>query len=98
MRRNNATFFSLAVGHLADRIDGGGPLGCPPPEDQPGLTRETVQARQERLNQRGFRAGHPAGVAGAATRKAIRAFQRRNGIIADGHAGGEVVEALGLHR
>ncbi len=98
MRWNNATFFSLAVGHLADRIDGAGPLSRPPPEDQPGLTRETVQALQERLNQRGFRAGHPDGVPGAATRKAIRAFQRRNRMIPDGHAGAEVVEALGLAR
>jgi membrane-bound lytic murein transglycosylase B len=95
-RWNRSTFFALAVGHLADRIGGAAPLTRPPPHDEPGLSRQTVEALQERLEKRGFRSGSTDGVFGPATRKAIRAFQRRHRLIPDGHPGREVLHALGI--
>jgi len=95
MRWNQSSFFALAVGHLADRIEGGRPLHRPPPDDEPRLSRQAVQTLQERLHERGFDCGEPDGVSGSATRDAIRAFQRKHGLVADGYPGPEVIEALG---
>ena len=36
LRWNRSHFFALAVGHLADRIDGGAPLATSPPKDATG--------------------------------------------------------------
>ena len=48
------------------------------------LSRSEVHALQAALNQRGFPTGQPDGVAGPATRAALRAWQRSIGVPADG--------------
>jgi len=93
---NPSRFYALAVGHLADRIAGAGPLRNPPPEDQPALSRETVEALQARLNRRGFDSGTADGRLGPATREALRRFQQTAGLVADGYPGRRTLEALGL--
>ena len=41
-------------------------------------------------------AGDVDGIYGSATERAVRAFQRKNGLTADGKAGAQTLEALGL--
>lgn len=79
-RYNNSDAYALGVGHLADRIAGGGPLRGSFPPDQYGLTKDDRIRLQSRLNARGFDAGTPDGVIGDMTREAIRGFQRRQGL------------------
>ncbi|TNF23234.1 MAG: lytic murein transglycosylase [Rhodobacteraceae bacterium] len=83
-RYNNSDAYALGVGHLADRIAGGGPLRGSFPPDQYGLTKADRMLLQQRLNARGFDTGTPDGVIGDMTREAIRAFQRRQGLAVTG--------------
>jgi membrane-bound lytic murein transglycosylase B len=92
MRWNRSENFALAVGHLADRIAGAGPLEVPPP-DRPPLARAELRALQEALAALGYDPGEPDGVLGPATRAAIRAFQSAEGLVADGYPTPEVLAA-----
>ena len=83
LKYNHSTFYALAVGYLADRLAGGPPLSA---QHQPGepLKRDDVMALQQGLSSMGLLPGTPDGVAGTATRQAVRAFQKANGLPADG--------------
>lgn len=56
----------------------------------------TVLAIQRRLNELGYNAGTPDGLFGNKTRAAIQAFQRDNGIAADGVANKKLLSLLEL--
>ena len=87
-RYNNSTSYVMGVGHLADRIRGGNEfLQSWPRDDPPVSSREGIREMQQMLSNRGFSAGHADGRIGPMTRKAIRDFQRRSGMIADGYPG-----------
>lgn len=95
MKWNRSEFYGISVGHLADRIKGEGGLQRTPPV-MPRLTVAQAKQLQEALNAAGFDAGVPDGVMGSGTRKALRAWQGANGLIADGYPSPEVLEALGV--
>ena len=92
---NRSEFYALAVGHLADRINGAGRLKRTPPP-LPRLSLDKVRALQSQLNAEGFDAGDADGILGPATRYAIRAFQRAQGLVADGYPSEAVFGALGI--
>lgn len=93
---NQSEFYAIAVGHLADRIAGAGQLEQQPPDDAPKLSRDQVIELQETLQQQGFEPGEVDGILGPATRKALRQFQDKNGMIADGFPGRELLVKLGV--
>jgi lytic murein transglycosylase len=72
---NPSDLYALFVGHLADRIRGGGlferPWGA-----VKQLKEEDVAEMQDRLNKFGINAGKVDGKAGARTRRALGAYQR----------------------
>lgn len=93
-RYNNADKYALGVGLLADRIAG-----------YPGLVRDwnrpftpiSMQERQElqqHLQVLGYYDGNIDGKIGSSSRKAIEAFQKRNGLEPDGHPSKEVLSIL----
>lgn len=94
MRWNRSQFYALAVGHLADRINGAGALRRPPPEDAVRLSREQIETLQRRLNLLGFDAGEADGVLGPGTRRAISAFQASRSLVADGHPSADLLAAV----
>lgn len=96
MRWNQSEYYGLAVGHLADRIAGAGRLQQDLPADAPRLSRAQVIQLQEILNSKGFDSGEPDGIMGPATRRALRAYQAEQGLVADGYPGAEVLKRLGL--
>jgi membrane-bound lytic murein transglycosylase B len=96
MRWNRAEFYALAVGHLADRIAGAGPLVRPPPTDEPRLRFDQITALQEQLNRKGFDAGTPDGILGPGTRRAISQFQYQQGLVADGFPSKDLLNLLGI--
>ncbi len=96
MRWNRSEFYALAVGRLADRINGAGGLYQPPPEDAPRLHRDQVISLQSKLNEKGFEAGKADGILGPATRRALSQYQASQNMIADGFPGREVLERLGV--
>ncbi|MEN8720293.1 MAG: lytic murein transglycosylase [Oceanococcaceae bacterium] len=95
-RWNNSNFYALAVGHLADRIAGAGPLVRMPTGEAPVLRIETVKAAQEQLNALGYTLGPADGIVGPGTRGAIRAFQSDRELIPDGHLDATLLDALGI--
>lgn len=92
---NQSEFYALAVGHLADRIAGAGPLQTQPPAHDP-LKRETIKALQTALKDAGYEAGPVDGILGSGTRAALRRFQDDSGLTADGYPDPESRRALGI--
>ena len=83
---NTSDSYALAVGHLADRLDGGPPLAAPWPSAASRLDKAGLQALQAGLSTEGLYAGEADGRAGPKLREAIRRYQIREGITADGYA------------
>jgi hypothetical protein len=94
MKYNPAEAYALAIGHLADRMRGGGPVVQPWPREERVLTRAEVYELQQRLVARGFKAGEPNGRFGAKSRAALRDYQAHSGLIPDGFATVAVLERL----
>lgn len=94
LRYNNAIAYALAVGHLSDRLRGGGPLHAAWPVDERPLGAQERRELQSLLAARGYAVGAVDGVIGARTEAAIRAYQRSAGLPADGHAGSGLLDRL----
>ena len=61
-----------------------------------GSTGEQVRVIQEKLKRWGYYDGEVDGIFGSATAKAVRYFQRTNGLTADGIVGKKTLAALGI--
>ena len=94
MKYNPAEAYALAIGHLADRMRGGGPFVQDWPRDERVLSLDERYEMQQLLVRRGFDIGEPDGLLGPRTRLAIRNFQASAGQIPDGFASSEVLDRL----
>ncbi|NEX93022.1 lytic murein transglycosylase [Caulobacter sp. 17J65-9] len=90
---NNSVAYALAIGQLADRMQGKPGLSRAWPAEQP-LSKDDRYAAQQALAQLGYDPGGVDGVIGAGTRSALRAWQKSNGLIADGYLTAELVGRL----
>ncbi len=88
---NRSTLYAIAVGHLADRLAGKGPLVAKPAVEESPLRRSDIELLQVRLAALGFDPGEADGRAGPKTRKALKAFQRSRGLPADGYPTREIL-------
>ncbi|WP_394147036.1 lytic murein transglycosylase [Shewanella atlantica] len=95
MRWNRSEFYAIAVGHLADRINGGVGLVVKPPK-QDNLSRARVKSLQAKLNEKGFDVGKPDGVMGKNSKNGLRAFQLSVGLVPDGFPSEATFKALGV--
>ena len=94
-RYNNSDSYAIGVGHLADRIAGGGPIRASFPPDKYGLTKDDRVLLQQRLTARGFDTGGADGVIGPKSREAISAYQRSIGQAATGDPSQALLGSLG---
>ena len=94
MKYNPAEAYALAIGHLADRLRGGGPIMQAWPRDERVLTRAERLELQQHLNRHGFDVGEPNGRLGTKTRVAVRDFQAKSGLVPDGFASAAILERL----
>ena len=79
-RYNNAERYVIGVGHLSDRLLGGGKVRGSFPPDASGMTIADRQKLQQRLTAAGYDTGGSDGVIGGKTKAAIEAFQRARGL------------------
>ncbi len=84
-RYNNANSYAMAVGHLGDRIFGGGPIRAEWPRGDRGLLRAERMELQHKLTAKGFSTQGVDGVIGPNTIVAVRRYQRAIGVIPDGY-------------
>ena len=62
-----------------------------------GSSGQVVLEIQKRLKDWGYYDGRADGAFGAATEKAVKLFQQKNGLTADGQVGAETLAALGIN-
>jgi membrane-bound lytic murein transglycosylase B len=93
-RYNNADAYALAVGLLADRLAGSKELVKPWPRPPGSLNGEEKFLLQALLQKKGYYSGEIDGLLGEATRAAIRIFQKKMGMPADGKPSLDILEAL----
>ncbi|MBV6657151.1 MAG: lytic murein transglycosylase [Devosiaceae bacterium] len=94
-RYNNSDSYAIGVGHLADRIAGGGPLQTPFPPDANGMTKADRVALQQALTDAGFDTDGVDGVIGPNSRRAISAYQQSIGVPATGDPSLDLLRRLG---
>lgn len=91
---NRADSYAFAVGLSGDAIMGKrGPL-TPWPTQLVPLTVSEIRTMQAALNDRGFDVGTVDGIAGRRTKLAVQAFQKTQGLVADGYPTKQVLELL----
>ena len=93
-RYNNAENYVIGVGHLSDRLRGGGPVRGAFPPDANGMTIANRQALQRGLTAAGFDTQGSDGVIGAKTRAAISAYQASRGLPVTGEPSLELLRGL----
>jgi hypothetical protein len=80
LRYNNAENYAIGVGHLADRLRGGGPIRGSFPPDAAGMSKADRQELQRLLTRAGYDTEGSDGVIGPKTRAAISAYERAAGL------------------
>jgi peptidoglycan hydrolase-like protein with peptidoglycan-binding domain len=98
LRYNPADAYALAIGHLADRIRGGGPFEGDWPRGEQVLSRAERVEMQERLSALGLYHGASDGKFDDKTRAALAEYQRRAGLTPDAFATGAVLQRLRAER
>ncbi len=90
---NNSIAYALSIGLMADEVAGRGGVIRGWPHEVP-LSLEDRLAAQTALSKLGYPVGQPDGLIGAGTRAALRAWQKKSGLVADGYLTPEVVRQL----
>lgn len=91
---NAADAYVLAVGHLADRLRGAGPIVADWPRGARALSRDERAELQRLLARAGYDPGGADGLIGPNSMAALRKWQRAAGQVPDGHASLAMLEAL----
>lgn len=93
-RYNNSHAYVIGVGHLSDRLKGGGPIQSGWPRDDRALTRDERMEMQKRLTAMGFNTEGIDGRIGPRTISAVRSFQVAQGMAPDGYASVQLLDRL----
>ncbi|MCE8539344.1 lytic murein transglycosylase [Ruegeria pomeroyi] len=93
-RYNNSDSYAIGVGHLSDRLKGGGPFKASFGPDETGLTLEERKELQTRLTAAGYDTGGADGVIGSKSTAAISDYQRARGLAVTGTPSVELLRML----
>lgn len=93
---NNSDAYAIAVGHLADRMQGGVPIAATWPVDDRPLSREARIALQKKLASLGYKVNDFEGHIDFDLRDNIRAEQKRFGMVPDGNPTPLLLQKLGM--
>jgi hypothetical protein len=93
---NNSDAYAVAVGHLADRIQGGDLIKAPWPKDDRQLSRDARVALQKRLAALGYKVKEFEGHIDFDLRDNVRVEQKKLGMVPDGNPTPALLEKLGV--
>jgi peptidoglycan lytic transglycosylase B len=93
---NNSDAYAVAVGHLADRMQGGLPIKAAWPADDRPLSRDARIALQKKLAALGYPVKDFEGHVDFELRDNIRAEQKKLGMIPDGNPTAALLDRLGV--
>ncbi|MCF8477742.1 MAG: lytic murein transglycosylase [Pseudolabrys sp.] len=93
---NNSDAYAIAVGHLADRLNGGIPFRAKWPADDRPLAREARIALQKKLAALGYKVNEFEGHVDFDLRDNIRAEQAKLGMVPDGNPTLAFLNKLGV--
>ncbi len=94
LRYNNSESYAIGIGHLSDRLAGGGPIRASFGPDARGMTIADRQDLQRRLTAAGFDTDGSDGVIGKKTQAAISAYQQSAGLAVTGEPSLELLARL----
>lgn len=93
-RYNGADAYVIGIGHLSDRLTGRGSFQTEWPRGDRVLSFTEKKELQSRLTEAGFDTQGVDGRTGPNTIKAVRAYQLAQGLLPDGYASLNLLEAL----
>jgi len=93
---NNSDAYVIAVGHLADRMNGGPPIKAEWPTDDHPISRDARIALQKKLAALGYKVNDFEGHIDFDLRDNIRAEQIKLGMLPDGNPTAAFLERLGV--
>lgn len=93
-RYNPSSYYAISVGYLGDQIAARPPFVAKQRADEPKLTRAELIELQQRLQKFGIETGVADGFLGDKTRAALRDYQRRQRLPADGFPTPQVLAHL----
>ena len=94
---NNSDAYAVGVGHLADRMEGGGPIKAKWPADDRQLSRDARIALQKKLAALGYKVSDFEGHIDFDLRDNIHAEQKKFGMVPDGNPTAALLQRLGLN-
>ncbi len=95
LKYNRSTAYALAVSLLSEEAAGrSGAVTALWPRGDRALAFAERKALQQALIDRGYNPGPVDGIIGAGTKRALRAWQRDNGLPADGYPSAAILETL----
>ena len=93
---NNSDAYAIAVGHLADRLNGGPQIKAAWPVDDRPLSRDARIALQKKLSELGYKVTDFEGHVDFDLRDNIRAEQAKLGMVPDGNPTAVLLDKLGV--
>jgi hypothetical protein len=93
---NNSDAYAIAVGHLADRLNGGAPIKAAWPTDDRPLPRDARIALQKKLSALGYKVTDFEGHIDFDLRDNVRAEQVKLGLVPDGNPTAVFLDKLGV--
>jgi lytic murein transglycosylase len=95
---NDSDVYALAIGHLSDLMQGGGPFKTPWPARPTQLPRDDRIALQKKLAALGYDQTRFSAHIDFKMRDFVRAEQKKYGLITDGHPDLALLEKMGIKR
>lgn len=93
-RWNRSDFYALSVGILADHIAGKQAFNVSSLPDETAISAEEIRQIQHQLKNMGLYEGAPDGLYGSQTRKAVKAYQKKNRMPVDGYLSKDLLEKI----
>jgi membrane-bound lytic murein transglycosylase B len=93
---NDSDVYALAIGHLSDLMQGGGPFKAAWPAQGTQLPRDDRIALQKKLSALGYDQTRFTAHIDFKMRDFVRAEQKKHGLVTDGHPNAALLKAMGV--